>query len=151
VPFLPVPLAASATFAAIVFAWVPFRSPDMSTAWAVWSGMLGANGAAIPNVTLLGPLARRFGMVAQPIAGGGKGLAILLGALAIAWLAPTSQELTRTFRLGLDSPGYNALPGPSAGRFELRANVPSAMALGVLFGFTLRFLGDYSEFIYFQF
>ena len=40
---------------------------------------------------------------------GRKMMLLLALALLIAWVAPNSQQIMHRYRIGLDSPGYNAL------------------------------------------
>jgi D-alanyl-lipoteichoic acid acyltransferase DltB (MBOAT superfamily) len=150
-PRVPVALGWFLTFAAVVFAWVPFRASDLASTFSIWSGMIALHGTGIPKILVLKTMASRLGLVAVTVNYGLTEFGLLSGALLLAWLAPTSQEITRRFRLGLDSPGYSALPTAEGGRFVLRASWGYALAIGLLFGVAVRLIGGYSEFIYFQF
>jgi hypothetical protein len=72
--------------------------------------------------------------------------------LGIAWFAPNSQEIMRRFEIGLDSPGYGALPERDGGSpFVARIDWRTALQAGLLLAIGVRSIGGYSEFIYFQF
>lgn len=49
-PAIPSWAARTLTFTAVVFAWVPFRAPDMHVTLSIWSGMIGLNGLSLPNL-----------------------------------------------------------------------------------------------------
>ena len=71
--------AGSVTFLAVVVAWVPFRAATLAQAGDVLAGMAGLNGVAMP----------------LPLDEGSVGLAWawILALLAVAWLAPNTQEI----------------------------------------------------------
>ncbi len=133
VPALPGLAARAFTLAAVVFAWVPFRAPNLQSTASIWRGMVGLGGTA---------------GTAVPVS------TLELGAVAGLFLAtimlPNSQQIARIFKPGLDSPGYHvfAAPGP---RTALGLNVRSALLVGLILGLGLRAISGYSEFIYFQF
>jgi hypothetical protein len=83
----------------------------------------------------------------------GRGdIVLLIAVLLICLLLPNSQEWLARFRLGLDTPGYEARGRGAGGRWwEFGWNWPAALASGLILGVALRFAGGYSEFIYFQF
>lgn len=78
------------TMLAVMFAWVFFRAPDLSTAFILSKSMVGANGFVFPNQ--LAPLFESipgfgqvsFGSFGKVIANGGSPLQLLWVPLAIA-------------------------------------------------------------------
>jgi alginate O-acetyltransferase complex protein AlgI len=73
-PTLPRRLAWALTFVAVVIAWVPFRAPDLATAFQFFAAMLGTHGLA--------PALVDSNLVLQ-----------LASGLGIVWIAPNSLEL----------------------------------------------------------
>jgi alginate O-acetyltransferase complex protein AlgI len=120
------------TFAAVVVAWVFFRSPDLAAALTMLSAMAGA-GATAP--------AAFNSADAAPIA-------ILM---LIAFLAPNSLEIMRQAKmaLALPHPDEGILAGgwkPSAAWGVATGLLTATAILGVLLA-----MGDESKFLYFQF
>jgi len=138
-------LSQAITFLAVVIAWVFFRSADVPSALRMLAAMVGRNGLAVPP-SLAGhwsslPLAT--GPVDAAVA-----VLVSLALLAIAWLAPNTQEVT----------GYVGPHGahtahethqPPAVRWQPSAGW--AVAIGGLFAVALMLMSKVSEFIYFQF
>jgi alginate O-acetyltransferase complex protein AlgI len=133
------------TFVAVVIAWVFFRSEDIGTAARMLLAMVGNNGLELPA-----PFANHW-----PGLPGARGpvdaattLLVSAALLAIAWLAPNTQELT-----GYVGPegAYAAKEGypPPSARWQPSAG--RAVAIGCLFGIALMLMSKVSEFIYFQF
>jgi D-alanyl-lipoteichoic acid acyltransferase DltB (MBOAT superfamily) len=134
-PALPRPVARLLVLFLVMQAWIPFRAPDLTTAFAVWRGMFGWNGAAAQYV---------------PVS------ALQISAVSLALLGsiclPNSQQWLASVHIGLDSPGYDALrPAPSLRGFELAPTVGWTLLLGIVLGLSVRAIGGSSEFIYFQF
>jgi alginate O-acetyltransferase complex protein AlgI len=133
------------TFVAVVIAWVFFRSKDVSTAVRILLAMIGHNGLQLPA-----SFANHW--PGLPVARGpvDAATALLISAalLAIAWLAPNTQELTGY--VGPDG-AYAAKEGypPPSARWQPSAGW--AVAIGCLFGIALMLMSKVSEFIYFQF
>jgi D-alanyl-lipoteichoic acid acyltransferase DltB (MBOAT superfamily) len=122
-------LAWALTFLAVVVAWVFFRSPDIATALSMLRSMTGLNG--------LGPV---------PDAAR-EGLAVAAALLALAWLAPNTQQIT-----GYGGPaGESELRPAPAPRPAWQPSAGWAVAVGVLLGVGLASLSRVSEFLYFQF
>ncbi len=143
-------IGAVLTFLFVVFAWVPFRSPDLGTMAGLWAGMAGLHGIGLPEFGPFGALAHRL---ALPVVGLSFGMAVtskLALALLVAFVAPNSQQIVRRFDPGLDSPGYHAAPVPG-GRWQIGIDPVSAVLIGLTLGVALRGIGGYSEFIYFHF
>jgi D-alanyl-lipoteichoic acid acyltransferase DltB (MBOAT superfamily) len=148
---LPRGLGWALTQLAVVVAWVPFRAPTLDATLTFWGDMLGRGSLALPDIPLVASLAAAWGLPVEAAYFGFRDLAVLAPALLIAWLAPNSQEIMRSFQIGLDSPGYHALPPESGGRLVAGLNWQTAVVVGVLLAIGVRSIGGYSEFIYFQF
>ncbi len=92
-------LSRSLTLLAIIVAWVIFRAPDLTTALGVLSGMLGLNGVSLPawagaNAGWLASIGMhvRFDGI-RWIDFGSMGPPLLLLSIAVALLAPNTQEI----------------------------------------------------------
>jgi alginate O-acetyltransferase complex protein AlgI len=145
-------LSGALTFICVVFAWVPFRAAHLNVVRELWRGMAGFNGIDIPaSVPGAGHIAAllHLKMVGESFTS--RDLFYVVVGLLICWLMPNSQQLFSRFHIGLDSPGYQALPEGSAARWSFTPHLASALSLGVLLGLALRAIGNYSEFIYFHF
>ncbi|MHA4871538.1 MBOAT family O-acyltransferase [Duganella sp. PWIR1] len=126
------------TMLAVMLAWVVFRAPDLATAGEVLQGLLGANGVSLPRGA--GGLATPFAALGwRPAFDGirwidfsGPAIPALLLAMALAWLAPNTQEIFGT-----------PLRWSPA---KWRSAVMALMFLGCLFN-----MNRVSEFLYFQF
>ena len=139
------------TFVLVVFAWVPFRAPDFAATWHLWKGMIGLNGFELPLAWPLMPaIAHALGLPTGNIDIHPVVIMSILGALVVAMVFPNSQQIMARFTVGLDSPGYAAVPG-SPSRWAARQSLPWAILLGLVMGIAVVFIGGYSEFIYFQF
>lgn len=148
--------ARSFTFAAVVVAWVFFRSTSVDGALEVLSGMAGLNGFALLEAdrAALGGLGAwlassgvRFDPAMQmsivPI---GLWIAALL---PIVWWMPNSQEIMGRFPVALGAAEGHEPPVPS--RLSWRPSLAWALAAGVIFTITLLNLNRPSEFLYYQF
>jgi len=132
----------------VMFAWVPFRSADLTVMMRMWSAMLGGAGFDVPAIGIAKPLLI-FGGSSVPVNFGSPAILTMAGAALVALLAPNSQQIMARFDMGLDSPGYLARGRPS--RITLRMGWFSCLFVGILLGLAIRSIGGYSEFIYFQF
>jgi D-alanyl-lipoteichoic acid acyltransferase DltB (MBOAT superfamily) len=126
------------TMLAVMLAWVVFRAPDLTTAAEVWQGLFGANGVSLPRgaAVLAGPLAA---LGWQPVFEGirwidfgGPAIPALLLAMALAWLAPNTQDIF----------GQPLRWSPA----KWRSAAMALLFLGCLFN-----MNRVSEFLYFQF
>jgi alginate O-acetyltransferase complex protein AlgI len=145
-------LSGAITLLCVIIAWVPFRAANLSVTCNIWLGMLGAHGVAIPNWPGIGALGYRLGLPLADMAFGRGDILLLGGVFLLCWLLPNSQEWLARFKLGLQTPGYEAIRrGVSARWWSFGWNWQTAMASGLILGVALRFVGGYSEFIYFQF
>jgi alginate O-acetyltransferase complex protein AlgI len=123
-------LGRALTFVAVVVAWVFFRSEDVGSAVQMLFAMAGNNGVA--RLESLDSAA----------------LLIVTALLAIAWLAPNTQELT-----GYVGPegAHEASESHRLPPIRWQLSARWAMAVGCLFGSALMLMSKVSEFIYFQF
>jgi len=133
----------------VVAAWVPFRAADLGAAAALWRGLAGLNGLGLPDLGPLGDAARRLGLPVVATGFRPPALAAMLLAGLVALVAPTSQQWLHRFRVGLDTPGYEAR-GPRT-RWALGMGWRSAASVGVLLGLALRAVGPDGAFLYFRF
>jgi D-alanyl-lipoteichoic acid acyltransferase DltB (MBOAT superfamily) len=148
---VPASVGRAATFLFVLFAWVPFRSPDFATMGNIWGGMVGAHGFSVPDVAAVHGILAKLHLPIEPAFFTVHQIPILLIGLVVAWSAPNSQQIMRKFRVGLDSPGYRALPPARSGAFAAGVNWKTAFLAGTLLALAARCIGSYSEFIYFHF
>lgn len=141
------------TFVAVVFAWVPFRAPDMKTAFAIWRGMFGFGGIAIPSNWPLGSsLATHLGFRILDLGVNGSTAAMILLLIVASMVLPNSQQIFAPASIGLDSPGYDAKPiAPNRLALRFWKTPLAALTFGLILGIAIRAIGGYSAFIYFQF
>ena len=145
------------TFLSVVFAWVYFRAPDLSSANRLIVGMLGGWGAAIPGSVLsrLGPLKSILEAVGiGSYLGGGASFVetwcwISVGAL-IAFLAPNTQEIMGRFDPALPEESTARRFRP-AHRLAWEPRRREAVAIGLLLALGALALSRPTEFLYFQF
>ncbi|MBS0554953.1 MAG: MBOAT family protein [Proteobacteria bacterium] len=162
IPFRLAPALASflgigLTFLCVVFAWVYFRAPDLATAHKVVLGMLGGNGAAVPDAiaSRLGPAwSVMQGMGVRAHLGGGGAFVetwswVLLAA-GIAFLSPNTQEIMSRFEPALAMHGKDADAGQPR-LFTWQPRRRDAVLVGLLFAFGVLALSRPTEFLYFQF
>jgi D-alanyl-lipoteichoic acid acyltransferase DltB (MBOAT superfamily) len=139
------------TFAAVAFAWVFFRASDFATAAGVLGGMVGSNGILLPE--WIKPIAALLAMVGlEPIFGWSKyvdafGLAVLSGAILLAWFAPNTQEIFRLYEPCLER---SAEPEDWP-RLIWLPTVGWSFVLALLFCTCVLSLSRPSNFLYFQF
>jgi alginate O-acetyltransferase complex protein AlgI len=124
-------LGRALTFVAVVVAWVFFRSDDVGAAVQMLFAMAGRNGVA-----------------GSELLDSAGGLVISTALLAVAWLAPNTQEITGYVGPESDHEASEVHRPPAMG-WQLSAGW--AMAVGCLFGIALMLMSKVSEFIYFQF
>lgn len=96
------------TFACVNLAWIPFRAPDIETATAVLTGILGLNGATLPSQILamapfLGTWITSAGNVPLLADGTVMGFiemsTMILIGICIAFFPSNTQEMTNRSRL----------------------------------------------------
>lgn len=128
-------LGGALTFLAVTIAWVFFRAPDMTTAFAVLKAMAG--------LTTLHELAQLD-----------RGLVLLLPVYAIiVWFMPNVMQIFRHWQPAIDL--GNLLPGNPPGRIErtFAFDGSARWATAGAFTFILAWfaLSNLAPFIYFQF
>lgn len=149
-------LGVALTFLCVVFAWVYFRAPDLSTANRLISGMLGGFGAALPDSILsrFGPLQAVIESLGiRSYLGGGAIFVetwcwVAVGGV-IAFLAPNTQEIMGRFDPAL--PEERCAKSSSAVRFAWEPRRRNAIVIGLLLAFGMLALSRPTEFLYFQF
>lgn len=151
--------ATTVTFLSVCVAWVFFRAPDMTTAGTILRGMAGGFGIALPESIVrhahaLQPILE-FAGISTYLGGGSvfiESWGWILAAVAITFLFPNTQEITRRFEPALDfKPGQ-----PWGVQWFARTLVwsPSrgwAIAIGVLALASMLALNRPADFLYFQF
>jgi hypothetical protein len=127
------PLAVVATFAAVSFAWVFFRAPDVATALAIVRGMTGANGwhtLAMSQLVDMLPL-----------------------YFLIVWLMPNTLEIFRDYHPAIHGDDYTAgeTPGLIERRLTFDFSTRWAVTGAIVFIVAWLAISSLSPFIYFQF
>jgi alginate O-acetyltransferase complex protein AlgI len=138
-------LSQALTFLAVVVAWVFFRSADLGSALRMLAGMFGRNGLEVPpSLADQWPLLR----VASGPVDAAAAVFVSLALLAIAWLAPNTQQLT-----GYVGPDGAHTVGETHSQSLARwqPSIGWAVVVGGLFAVALMLMSKVSEFIYFQF
>lgn len=127
------------TFLAVVVAWVFFRAENVSAALAMLRGMAGLNGALAGGA---GP--------AQAFSDTGTAFAVTGLLLAVAWLAPSTQQITRYI-----GPEHEVVldvhEAEQAHASRWRPSPRWAVSTGLLLAACLMSMSRVSEFLYFQF
>jgi D-alanyl-lipoteichoic acid acyltransferase DltB (MBOAT superfamily) len=124
-------LAAGAlTFVAVVGAWVPFRAASLAEARSILAGMAGLHGAGLG--ALPGGLPHAWLWIA--------------GLLALAWLAPNTQEI-----MARHLPQMREAAAAGRGLLLWQLTPWHAALLGLAAVVALGHLAHVSEFLYFQF
>lgn len=140
-------------------AWVLFRAPTFRSAWAVLKGMFGFAGVSLPLVfrhvdALLKGFLTRHGAVfssgflqpdgvSSPSPGSVAKFAIVFAISACLLAGPNSNELLENY-----SPVLESRP---PGKRSLHLGWQWGIIAAILFLGCLQFLGQKSEFLYFQF
>jgi alginate O-acetyltransferase complex protein AlgI len=154
---MPMPIGWAITMVAVMFAWVPFRAPDLETTLSMWKGMVGLNGILIsPNFPYAEELARRFPsfvelrfLVHDFVAVQGKvSFFVIFVGLAIALFTPNIYQWLDRFRPALY---YKPLPVAERWRFSWRPSIPVALALAAVTAIAVLFAGSPQTYLYWQF
>lgn len=142
------------TFLAVVVAWVLFRAGDFQTAQRVLSGMIGANGLIDFQSYSQQALFNLAGQAEVYLLDSIVALVILIVALCIAFLTPTTLELVGY----QEPPPVPAAEGDTPSAEDNQEKLPPvswkvALLAGVSLGAALWTVaaGRPSEFIYFRF
>jgi len=153
---LPGPLAWALTLIVVILLWVPFRAPSIDATLAIWQGMFGLNGVAVPS-TLAQIVGRdvvaRF-VAVQDLALDPFAMAIFIPVgLAVVLFAPNTQTLLRDYQPVLIErrapPEESAPPSPEPPRW--RPATLSACLIGIALAACILKFNDIAQFIYFQF
>ena len=151
------------TFLAVVVAWVFFRAPSLDVAFTILKGMTGRNGIAVPAglAFALEPVHGLMAALGITFANDSgtefiKAYLWVVPLLAIALLAPNTQQLMRGWEPVLDLPRTPSIEvGDERDQALLRLRwVPSpawAIATGALAFFGIISITRVSEFLYWQF
>ncbi|MEM7377238.1 MAG: MBOAT family protein [Pseudomonadota bacterium] len=145
------------TFLAVVVAWVYFRAESLDAAHAVLAGMTGINGAVIPAHWQLyfGPLAPvveavgfRFGVIdtVQRI----SVIPWILGAFAIAFFAPNTQQILHAFDPALMTDRKQRI-APTVAWLTWQPSRVWACVIAVLAAWAVFGRSTTSQFLYFNF
>ncbi len=117
------------TFVAVMVAWVFFRAPDMSSAFAVLAGMVGLNGISIITVLDL------------------QGYSILMVSAVIAFWMPNTNELF----LSDDNRETKSVSSVAIIRVDWSPSLRWGLAVGLIFAFGILSIEKAKDFIYAQF
>jgi alginate O-acetyltransferase complex protein AlgI len=152
-------IATAITFIAVCFAWVFFRSPDLTTALTIIHGMFGGFGIGLPETigNRLGGFKRSLGNMGVNFYLGGTTQFVetwtwVVLASGIAFILPNTQQITALFRPALDRRRVDANAGRAVSGWLIW--IPSrrwAVLLSLLATASLLSLNRPSEFLYFQF
>jgi D-alanyl-lipoteichoic acid acyltransferase DltB (MBOAT superfamily) len=146
------------TFICVTIGWVYFRAADAYSATHILTGMIGANGFALPYALMgaIGPLGAFLHSlgVTESAAGGVQFLsawAWIICLLGIAWLLPNTQEILADHQPVLETDEFWNVRGALAHRLRWQPTPRWAMAVGVLGFIAVASLTRVSEFLYWQF
>jgi D-alanyl-lipoteichoic acid acyltransferase DltB (MBOAT superfamily) len=141
------------TFLAVVVAWVVFRAENISQAVALLKSMAGLNGIALPATWLpkLGVLGQWLASHGIPFGAsnnliGIEAFAWILALLAIAWIAPNTQQIMVNYGPVLRMP-----EDAGAKVLRWRPTVFYSIFVWVLAFVALSNISRPSTFLYFQF
>ncbi|TSC80427.1 MAG: membrane bound O-acyl transferase MBOAT family protein [Candidatus Peregrinibacteria bacterium Gr01-1014_25] len=154
-------LAWMTTFAAVLVAWVFFRSENMPAALRFLGSLAGADGLSLPGMwqarwgDLLSGYGVQFDLQQRLIllpSQWVRGSTWILALLCMALLLPTTQQFLRHFRPAGDARENDVGPGIMGG-LTWQPTVRWALGLAALTSVTIVFLmlSQQSEFLYFQF
>lgn len=141
------------TFLAVLLAWVFFRSPDITTAIDILSGMTGLNGISLPIWTkdqlgwlLHTDLPIRFEGI--PYIDFSKiWVPALFLAFVLAWLSPNTQEIMSNVQPCLE----RVTPGKSILTIKWKPSVSWLLVISSGFLCCVFSMNSVHEFLYFQF
>jgi hypothetical protein len=154
-------VAFAVTFLAVVVAWVFFRAPTFGAAVAMVRGMAGLNGIVLPEGLrfALEPVHAVVTALGVGFADGSGTMFVhmylwLIALLALAFLAPSTQELLARYEPVLEARGIPTVGRePSGALFDWRWSLsrPFAIAAGALAFVGIISITRVSEFLYWQF
>jgi alginate O-acetyltransferase complex protein AlgI len=154
---LPWRLGWAITLLAVMFAWVPFRSPDLAATLSIWSGMIGLNGVvlpqwapfvkemrdAFPSYFEVRSLLHQFVVIQGPYA-----LLAIPAGLSIAILLPNLYQWLDRFQPAMY---YESRPVSARWKFTWKPTLPTALALAAATATALIFAGRPLTYLYWQF
>jgi D-alanyl-lipoteichoic acid acyltransferase DltB (MBOAT superfamily) len=145
------------TLMAVIFAWVPFRSPSLATTLSIWSGMVGLNGIVLPAWApfageLDGWMPNYFEVrsLLHPFvsAGGAYPLLVIPIGMAIAVLCPNVYQWLDRFQPAMY---YEPRPVADRWRFTWLPTVPTGLVLAAAAATALIVAGRPLTYLYWQF
>ena len=130
--------AGALTFLAVVVAWVFFRADSLASACSILLSMVGVNGLMEKWVPLR------------------EGMKMIVPCFVLVWLFPNVRQILINYKPSWeDMAGIKTLsPEPRGGPAIWLAWQPTrthAIALGILFVWSVDHLSKFSEFLYFRF
>lgn len=141
------------TFLLVVIAWVFFRSPSTQAALAVLRGMIGMNGLRLPirgietleNYTkALDAWGVSFGNLPAFPDGSTNMIAWVVVLWVLVWFTPNTQQIMADYQ-----PAFQNVESNSFLRW--RPNFFWTIVTAIIFLYSLKQMGQVSEFLYFQF
>jgi alginate O-acetyltransferase complex protein AlgI len=126
------------TFLAVCVGHVFFRSPSVSVALSMLSGMLGLHHLAALSSSAIPPY--------HPTASRWASLAL---GYIVVWAFPNTQQILLKFNPAIAVTKADSTPGPV--NIFWRPNIAWGAALGLAFFYTVVKMQDPSSFLYFQF
>ena len=141
------------TFLLVVIAWVFFRSHSTQAAIAVLRGMIGLNGLRIPiggtktqeNYTeALNAWEVSFGNLPAFPDGSANAIAWIVVLWILVWFTPNTQQIMADYQ-----PAFEFVESNSFLRW--RPNFFWTIVTAIVFLYSLKQMGQVSEFLYFQF
>jgi D-alanyl-lipoteichoic acid acyltransferase DltB (MBOAT superfamily) len=153
--------AQALTLIAVTLGWVLFRAQDLPSAGSMLASMAGANGIGLPGGLqglieglapwAVGPLGLDFGgTFPHDLAQWGSGVPWIVAATAIVLLAPNTVQTMRRFDPAL-VPSRLELAAGTWGWPVWRPNPWWAALTALLLVWSLTWMTNVSEFLYFQF
>ena len=151
------PLGWLLTFTSVAAAMVFFRSPTLASAIDLMNGLIGQNGAALPQAVydhLGAGWLQRIGVVSVPPElwsshEFGRMVMWIFGPMLIALICPNTLQILARYEPAL---GVKPPPTTFASRLtEWRPSLPWAIGMSTVTASAIFFLGGHGEFLYWQF
>ena len=139
------------TFVLVVFAWIPFRAPDISTTLTIWKGMIGLNGITL-HPSFLGFIPENVapgvifkGFVPELQVNTVSLFQWITFGLFIIWVMPNTQQILSNYAPAWDkvAPGKYIVNWQPTKKF--------GFITGVIFAVAVLLFQKNSPFLYFQF
>lgn len=139
------------TFILVVFAWVPFRAPDISTTLSIWQGMIGLNGISV-HPSLLAIIPESFasgflfkGFVPELQVNTVSLFQWITVGLFIVWAMPNTQQILSNY-----APAWDKVK-PGQYLINWRPTKAFGFVTGLVFAVSVLLFQKNSPFLYFQF